>query len=143
MSLRVDPFTTHNFMVIIEGVPVANFMEVSAITAETSVEKIKVGGMNQSEISLLGATKYSDVSMKQGMTSSPVLTQWHNAVVQGYSMRTNIHIIAYDSEKVPRAEWMLLDAVPIKMVTPALKAMATEIAVTEITFTHNGILRIL
>ncbi len=142
-NLRVDPFATFSFSVSIDGLTLAGFTEISAISAETQVEKIKVGGMNQSEISLLGPTKYSDVVMKKGMCVSSELALWHECVIKGIAKRSNIHIVSKDFSGNIRAMWILIDAVPIKLITPALKAMSTELAIMEVTFTHNGILRVL
>ncbi|MGE0526247.1 MAG: phage tail protein [Bdellovibrionales bacterium] len=143
MIERTEPFLTYNFLVAIEGLAVAGFMEVSAIAAETTVEKIKVGGLNQSEISLIGPTKYSDVTLKQGLAWSRELLAWHEAVVRGYGLRSNIHITALDARNSVKATWSLLEAVPIKWDAPILKATASEMAIASITFTHNGILRLM
>jgi phage tail-like protein len=126
---------------MIEGLIVAGFTEVSAITVETELERGRAGGMNQSEYVLVGPTKYSDVTFKQGMAVSQQLFLWHESVIRGYGIRTNIHIMVQDSEGIPRATWTLLEALPIKWVGPTLKANTSEIAIAEITFAHNGILR--
>ncbi len=94
-------------------------------------------------MSLLGPTKYSDVTMKKGMSTSWELIKWYDDVTKGQAKRSNIHIVAKDPVGNSKAEWVLNEAVPIKLVTPALKATSTELALVEVTFTHNGITRIL
>ncbi len=42
MSFKDDPSTTFNFSVSIDGLSIAGFMEISAIAAETQIEKLKL-----------------------------------------------------------------------------------------------------
>jgi phage tail-like protein len=136
-----EPYLTYKFTVMIEGLVVAGFTEVSAISVETELDRGRAGGMNQSEYVLVGPTKYSDVTLKQGMAVSHELFTWYSNVIEGRGLRSNIHITLQDSLNVPRAMWTLLEAIPIKWGSPALKASSSEIAIAEITFAHNGILR--
>ena len=68
---------------MIEGLLVAGFSEVSGLQAETEVEEVREGGVNDYVYKLPKGTKYQNLTLKKGMTISNDLWDWHRNVVAG------------------------------------------------------------
>ena len=66
---RKDPYLAFNFVVEIDGVTVGGFTDVSGLSIETQVERKTFGGENHKEYAFLTQTKYSDITLKHGVTS--------------------------------------------------------------------------
>lgn len=84
---REDPFLAYNFIVEIDGISVAGFSEVSGLSVETQVERKTFGGENHKEFVFLGPTKYSDLTLKNGVTNDEYLWNWYQNVVNGVIRR--------------------------------------------------------
>jgi phage tail-like protein len=67
---REDPFNSMNFIVEIDGIPTAQFLEVSGVEADVAVIDYRPG--NDKVLGarkLPGEAKFSNIVLKRGMTS--------------------------------------------------------------------------
>ena len=72
-SLRTDPYRNFNFLVEIQGIIQASFMDCGGLEATTEVVEYREGGDNTTVRKLPGKTSYSDITLKWGLTSSAEL----------------------------------------------------------------------
>lgn len=135
---RSDPYQSLNFLVEIQGLIVGGFSEVSGIQAETEVEEVREGGVNDYVHKLPKVTKYPNVTFKRGITDSDVLWRWHQDVVSGKIVRMSIFVILRDLQGSEKWRWSFLDAYPIKWVGPDLKADSSAVAIESLELAHNG-----
>jgi phage tail-like protein len=139
---RVDPFRSFNFLVEIDNITQANFIECSGLEATTEVIETREGGNNTTVVKLPGKTTYSDITLKWGMTTSMELWTWRNDVIQGTVTRRNGSIVLYDlANKTEVARWNFFNAWPSKWDGPALNAKGTDIAIETLVLAHEGIVR--
>jgi len=80
--VRTDPFMSFQFTVSVDtknGTQVVGgFSDVSGLTAETEVETLRVGGLNNAELTLPGPTKFpSRLTLKRGLGDAAMLWKWY------------------------------------------------------------------
>lgn len=137
---RVDPYLTFNFIVEIDGVAVAGFNDVSGLSVETQVERKTFGGENHREHTFIVQTKYSDITLKQGMTNDNYMWEWYQDVISGPPIeRRNGSIYLLDHAGNPKVWWDFWEACPIKWEGPTFNATSSAVAVETLVLTHNGL----
>jgi len=136
---RKDPYLAFNFVVEIDGIAVAGFSDVSGLNIETQVERKTFGGENHREYAFITQTKYTDITLKHGVTSDEYLWNWYEKVINGQITRHNGSICLLDDVGNPIVWWDFLDACPIKWEGPAFSATSNAVAVETLVLTHNGI----
>jgi phage tail-like protein len=140
--MRVDPYQTSHFLVEVQGLIVGGFSEVSGISAETEVEEVKEGGVNDHVHKLPKMTKYPNVVLKHGITDSDSLWTWHQKVVNGNVIRKPVFVILRDFIGIENWRWIFIDAYPVKWVGPDLKADSSAVAIESLELVHNGFKKI-
>lgn len=138
---RKDPFLAFNFVVEIDGLSVAGFSEVSGLSVETQVERKTFGGENHKEYVFLTGTKYSDITLKNGITDDDFLWNWYQNVINGVIRRRSGSICLLDDAGAPKLWWNFVEACPIKWEGPSLNATSSGVAVQSLVLTHNGLYR--
>jgi len=101
---------------------------------------IKEGGRNWGAAQRAGPVSFSTVILKRGMTSSKHLWTWFHLVGgQAYAYRLSATITMFDTAGEAILAWKLDKVMPIKFKSADLNASATQIAVEELHFTHEGL----
>jgi len=136
---RKDPYLSFRFLVEIQGLIVGGFSEVSGLQAETEIEEIREGGVNDYVYKLPKISKYPNITLKRGLTDSDILWKWHQDVVTGKVKKTPVRIIVMDSEGNEKWRWEFIDAYPVKWTGPDLKADSSTVAVETLELAHRGI----
>lgn len=139
---RNDPYLSFRFVVEINGIISAGFSEVSGLQAETEIEEIREGGVNDYVHKLPKITKYPNLVLKRGTTDSKELWNWHQNVITGKIERKSGSILLLDSEKNVKWRWDFDEAYPVKWTGPDLKADISTVAVETLEIVHNGIKKV-
>lgn len=142
LAQRVDPYLGFNFDVEVTGLIVGSFSEVSGLEVNTECEEYKEGGRNDFVHKLPKITKYSNVVLKKGMSSSPdsnVLYDWHQDVIIGVIDPKPLAVILTDNQKNELKRWTFKNAFPVKWIGPDLKAETNSIAIESVEFAHQGL----
>lgn len=145
------PFTKFRFRMIVNGFS-AGFSEVSGFDATTDVIEYRAGNFrNNSTVKLGGLTKYSNITLKWGMTTDKTLYDWMTSVIGGESAVNGVEIIpeditiellAEDGETV-KASWQIRRAWPCKYTGPDFNANSSEVAFESLELAHEGMTRTL
>jgi phage tail-like protein len=137
-----DPLASFNFKVEIQGITIAGFSECTGLNSESNVIDYREGTDDMTARRLPGLNKYSNVTLKRGLTTdAQVLYDLRKLVVDGTIDRRNVSIILYDEAKTEKLRWNLVAAWISKFVAPDLKANASEVAIQTIEFTHEGMFK--
>lgn len=136
---REDPYLSFRFLVEIQGLVVGGFSEVAGLQANTEVEEIKEGGVNDFVHKLPKITKYPNITLKRGITDLDALWNWHQDIVNGKVERKTVFIILMDSEGNEKWRWSFEHAYPVKWTGPDLKADGSTVGVEALELAHNGI----
>ena len=94
-----DPYAVFDFVVEIDSTLVGGFSEVAGLQADTEIEEIREGGINNYVHKLAKLTKYPNLTLKRGITDAQDLWQWHQDVIEGFIERKTISVILRDSKK--------------------------------------------
>jgi phage tail-like protein len=141
-GVPADPYRNYNFLVEIDGIAQASFMECSGLDATTEIVEYREGGDNTTVRKLPGKTTYGDITLKGGLTDSKEIWAWRKQVIQGNVQRKNGSIVAFDlanSKEVAR--WNFVRGWPSKWEGPHWDARGKDIAVETLTIAHEGIER--
>lgn len=140
-----DPLLGFNFMLELEGAVAGYFSECSGIGSEHEVVEQKVVDKQGHELvrKIPGRLKFTDVTLKRGITSDLKIWEWRDMAVQGKvkTARKNCTITMLSREYKPVAVWHFANAWPSKVTGPALKSDSNEIGVEEVTIVHEGLYR--
>ena len=139
MSSGADPYRNFNFRVEIDAVTVAAFSEVSGLTAETAVVEYRSGEMLGGTRKLAGLTKYTNVTLKRGMTQNLELWNWYRNVVEGKTDRRSASIVLLNEAHQEVLRWNIVKAWPCKWEGPALNARHNEVAIEILELAHEGL----
>lgn len=134
-----DPFNNYNFLVEIDGITRAAFQEVSGFDSTIDVIEHREGGENTTPRKLPGMTKYSNISLKWGMTDDRDLYDWHRDVVQGTIERKNGSIVLLGRDGAEVARWNFFRAWPTKWDGPDLNAEGNDVAIELLELAHEGV----
>jgi phage tail-like protein len=143
---RSDPLVGYHFFVEIDGITQAMFKECSGLESSHEVVEYKEAGKNGVVIirKQPGALKWADIVLKRGITDVMELWEWRKKIEQGKikENRKNGSIVMFNQESQEVARWNFTDGWPSKLAGPAMKADGNEVAIEELTITHEGLERI-
>ena len=136
-----DPYGNFNFLVEIDGITRAAFQEASGFDSTIDVIEHREGGENTTPRKLAGMTKYSNITLKWGLTDDRQLYDWHRQAVQGVIERKNGSIVALDREGNEVVRWNFVDAWPTKWDGPDFNAEGNDVAIEMLELAHEGVER--
>ena len=135
-----DPFTSFHFVVEADGITVGGFSECTGLDSETDVIEYREGNEQGITVRKLpGLKKFSNITLKRGVSTNLELYTWRKTVMDGAIERKNVSIVLNDEQGNERVRWSLQNAWPCKYVAPELKASANEIAIETVELCHEGI----
>jgi phage tail-like protein len=135
-SSRQDPLGRYNFLVEIDGVPVARFMECTGLSSETEVIRYREGGDFRIRL-IPGLTKYSPITLKRGLVIDRSLWEWRKRVADGDVDRRNGSVILLSADGKEIARWTFEQGWPSKWQGPELNAQGNDIAIETLEIVHE------
>ena len=87
---RVDPYRGYNFIVEIDETDVAGFSEAGGLTFNVDSVDYREGNFPELHVhKLTGLRKFSNITLKRGLTDNRELWTWYKAVLNGKTERRN------------------------------------------------------
>ena len=139
MPNRNDPFGAFNFLVEIDGVMKGGFSEVSGLDAEIEPIEYRTGEEDITVRKIPGLKKFSNITLKRGLTTDRSLWDWMKKGLDGKVMRTAMSITLLDETRQPVLRWNVREAWPCKWEGPELSAKGSEISIETLEICHEGI----
>ena len=138
-----DPYRGFKFKVQIDGITKAGFREVSGLDAGTDAVDYRDGDGTTMR-KLAGLQKFSNITLKRGITTDQDLWKWRSTIMDGKikDNRKNGQIILLDDEGNEAAEWTFTDGWPTKWTGPTFNATANEVAIDTLEIAHEGLKRV-
>jgi phage tail-like protein len=137
-----DPAVSTWFGIEFQGQIAGAFRECSGIGSEHEVVEEKASGPKGEPVmrKIAGRMKWNDITLKRGMTDDMDMWKWRQLVEEGKidEARKNGTITSYDAQGRVVAKWDFINAWPSKISGPAPNAGSNEIAIEELTLTHEG-----
>ena len=137
---RTDPYPSFNFLVEIDGIGKGLFSEVSGVNAAIEVIEYRTGEPKENTVRKLpGLSKYSNITLKRGLTSDLSLWNWILSVMQGNVRRVAVSITLLDESRNPVLIWKLSKAWPCKWEGPVMDGKTSEVAIETLEICHEGL----
>jgi phage tail-like protein len=138
---RVDPYRNFSFLVEIDGITQAGFSDCSGFGASTDPMEYREGGETKTVRKLPGLTKYTNITLKWGLTDSKELYNWYRDVVNGKIERKSGSIILLDLEGNEKVRWNFFEAWPTKWDGPDFTAKGNDVAIETLELAHERVER--
>jgi phage tail-like protein len=143
MPIGEDALAGYSFSVEIDGVSIAQFREISGLSAEIQViehRENKVKGLPIMK-KLPGARKFGDLTLKRGRTDNQELWKWLKKVQDGDidGARAHASIVLYDYKHGETSRWNITNAWPSKVSIGSLQAGGNDVLLEECVITHEGV----
>ncbi len=145
--MTVAPFTTFRFEVVLDlAEPVdglasplcdAAFAECDGLEMTMEPKTIESGGVNDRQIHLIGPAKYSQLTLKRGMTTNLQLWTWFTRNVQGSVTPASGTVTLWAADGTPVIEFLLQGCLPVRLRAPALNARDGLVAVEELSMVYE------
>ena len=142
---RKDPLPVFCFKVELNlggGEPAAAFFKsVSGLRYETEIVPVREGGANDTTFQLVGATKWSNIVLKQGYTGSSELLKWREKWLNPDTMVRipTGKIIQLNTKLEETATWTFFRGWPAKWEMAEFDASKSELAIETLEIAHEGI----
>lgn len=135
----IDPFRNFNFLVEIDGITRAAFRECSGLDSSQDPIDYREGGDPLHTRKIPGLNKYSNISLKRGITTDVELWEWRQKAATGNVERRNGSIILVNEKGEEKLRWNFREGWPTKWTGPTFNATANEVAIESLDIVHEGI----
>lgn len=132
-----DPYYGFRFIVEIQGIQQAGFMECSALGSHLEVIEYREGADPINVHKLPGKASYPDITLKWGMTDNQELYKWHLQAVQGNIKRQSGSVVQLDATGNEKIRFNFFNAWPSKWDGPAYNAKGNELSITSLTLSFD------
>lgn len=137
---RKDPLRSYNFKLEIDGITRAGFRECSGLDASQDPVEYREG--NEKPLTarkLPGLNKYSNISLKWGITDDASLWEWRKKAIDGKVERKNGSIILLDDTGEEKIRWNFVAGWPTKWTGPSLNATEQQVAIESMEIAIEGL----
>ena len=136
-SGRNDPYGGFNFLVEIDDVTVAGFVEASGLDSETEVIEYREGNSDAAVRKLPGLKKFANITLKRGYTDSTELWEWRKTVLDGQTDRRTGFIVLLNEAREPVIRWKFSEGWPAALRGPILNAATSDVAIETLVIAHE------
>ena len=139
---RRDPLQAFRFLIEIDGITRAGFRECSGLDSSQDAVEYREGNEALTARKLPGLNKYSNISLKRGVTDDKQLWDWRKKVIDGKIERKNGSIILQDDAGEEKARWNFIMGWPTKWTGPTFNATSNDVAIETLDIAHEGVARV-
>ncbi len=117
------------------------FSEVSGLNMETQVIEYRDGLRKEySSVKMPGIPKFGNITLKRGIVPKDnEFFKWLSATKLNQAERRDLIISLLNENHEPVMTWKALNAFPVKIEGPGLKAAGNEVAIESIEIAHEGL----
>jgi phage tail-like protein len=143
---RDDPYTAYNFQVIVTNVSndgkavSGSFSEVSGLEVEVPPIMYRNGSEDITQRMIPGLKKFSNITLKRGITGDVDFWKWVVEALNGKVRRTSGAILLLDENPNEVMRWNFDRAWPSKYTGPAMHAGNNEIAIETLVICCESVL---
>jgi phage tail-like protein len=140
-----DPLIGFKYSLKIGSQVAGYFTEVGGLNIEYEPVELKI--VNEKGVPIIlqqpGRVKYTDITLKRGITSSMDIWNWRKLIEDGKitDARTAGTITMHKEDGTPVTQWHFENGWPSKVTGPQVKADSNEYGVEELTIVHERLYR--
>ncbi len=130
--IRDDPYAAYNFQVIVTGVSddgnavSGSFSEVTGLEVEVPPIEYRNGSEDITVRKIPGLKKFTDITLKRGITGDVDFWNWIVEAINGQVQRTSGSIVLLDENRQEVMRWNFDRAWPTKYTGPTLTRPRTR-----------------
>jgi phage tail-like protein len=137
---RDDPYQQFNFLVEIDGISRAGFMECTGTTTDTDPIDYREGSdIAMSVRKLSGLRKYTNIVLKRGYTQDKSLWEWRKKTINGLVERRSADIILLNESRDEVLRWRIREAWISKWDSGPFNAKTNDVVVETVELIHEGL----
>lgn len=140
MADRKDPLRNFRFKVSVGGAE-AGFNEVTGFEVAIDTIEYREGDDVTTPFKLPGLTRYSNVTLKHGITDSMDIYNWIKDCVEGKVERKVVTITALGEDAAAISVWELSECWPVKYTGPEFNALGSDVAIESLELAHESLKR--
>jgi len=130
---RNDPLHGFNFRFEVDKTAVAGFREVGGLSFTIDPVEYREGNDPQLHVrKLTGLRKFSNLTLKRGITKNHDLWNWYRTLLNGAPDRRDGSIVLQDEERNDVLRWNFSNAWITKWEGPAMNATSNDVAIESI-----------
>jgi phage tail-like protein len=137
-----DPLLLTSFWIEVQGIVLASFSECSGLSVETELLDYSEGGRNDVVYRLPIRTRFANIALKRGWTTSQDLWSWYQEVIDGVIRPRDCSIVmcANDGQNPSQelARLNVAQAFPVKWQGPDLRVETNGAAIETLELAHLG-----
>ena len=141
MANRTDPYRVYKYKLEIDGINIAGFSEASGLDSTQAPIEYREGTDELHSKQLPGLNKFSNISLKRGITDDKQFWDWKQKCMDGKVERKNGSIVLCNDAGEEKIRWNFTEAWPTKWTGPSFKASGNEVAIEAVDLAHEGIKR--
>ena len=139
-SKYVDPYQAYRFRIEIQGIQRGGFREASGLDATNDVVEYREGNEPDGTVhKLSGLTKYSNITLKGGITDDHTFYDWKQTTVKGKTERKTGSIILLNDAGEEKMRWNFSRGWITKWSGPTFNATSNDVAIESIEIAHEGV----
>lgn len=138
---RNDPYRGYYFLIEIDGLTRGGFREASGLDSSQDPIEYREGTEPLTVRKLPGLTKYTNITLKRGITDDAFLWEWRKKAIDGKTERKNGSIVLMNDAREEKMRWNFVEGWPTKWSGPSFNATANEVAVETIEIAHEGFVK--
>jgi phage tail-like protein len=142
---RDDPYPSYNFELVVTGISddgkavKGSFMEVSGLGVEMPAVEYRNGSEDITMRKIPGLKKFTNITLKWGITGDLILWNWIVAGMNGLVQRAPGSVIMLNENRTEVMRWNFTRGWPCKWTGPSLNAKNNEIAIDTLEICHEGL----
>lgn len=133
-----DPYRGYHYRVEIDGIDRGGFREVAGLDAAQDPIEYREGNEPTTARKLPGLNKYSNITLKWGITDDASLWEWRKKAIDGKVERKTGSIILINEAGEEKLRWHFKEGWPTKWTGPSLNATGNEVAIETLEIAHEG-----
>jgi phage tail-like protein len=137
-----DPYLAGSFWIEMQGIIVAAFTDCSGLSIQTEVLEYSEGGRNDLVYKLPVRTKFSNITLKRGWSTSRELWGWYQEVISGRIRPRDCSIVMCAARGENPATELgrinVFQAYPVSWQGSNLTADSTNMAIESVELAHMG-----
>ena len=136
---RNDPYRVYNFSLEVDGITRAGFRECSGLDSSQDPIDYREGNEGLTARKLPSLVKYSNITLKWGITDDDELWAWRKKAMDGTVERKNGSIVLLNDALEEVVRWNFRDGWPTKWTGPSFNATGNEVAIETLEIVHEGV----
>lgn len=139
---RPEPFIKYRFIVEIDGIVQASFLEVEGLNVTVEVIEYREGADPTSAMLMPGLPHYGPLILRNGLTKNNELLDWMEKTVGGRLERKNLSVVILNAEGNEIARYNVWNAWPSRWSLGKLDSLGVGPIIEELVIQYEGFERV-